>query len=184
MLAAVKFFLGQDEAADNSDEESDEDTMKAVNPSKAEIYNASKKAGLSPICRTVHGIASDDTADSGPAGQTIRLRSARHNVQCQYPRPSGHDTWTWEPCRCSVKRGVVQLPQAALRQCSCCMCSGGHGAVQGTASSKRKKMAKLKRVMAQVKKQDRRKRRDTDQNFAAIQLLQDPQVDFGPLRPV
>ena len=56
--------------------------------------------------------------------------------------------------------------------------------MQGTASSKRKKMAKLKRVMAQVKKQDRRKRRDTDQNFAAIQLLQDPQVYFGPFRPV
>ena len=52
MLAAVKFFLGQDEAADNSDEESDEDTMNAVNPSKAEIYNASKKAGLFPISRT------------------------------------------------------------------------------------------------------------------------------------
>ena len=53
--------------------------------------------------------------------------------------------------------------------------------MQGTASSKRKKMAKLKRVMAQVKKQDRRKRRDTDQNFAAIQLLQDPQVDLRPV---
>ena len=54
MLAAVKFFLGQDEAADNSDEGSDEDTFKAVNPSKAEIYNASKKAGRLPISRTVH----------------------------------------------------------------------------------------------------------------------------------
>ena len=43
-------------------------------------------------------------------------------------------------------------------------------------SSKKKKMAKLKRVMAQVKKQDRREKRNTDQNFAAIQLLHDPQV--------
>ena len=43
-------------------------------------------------------------------------------------------------------------------------------------------MAKLKRVMSQVKKQDRRKKRDTDQNFAAIQLLQDPQVGLHPLR--
>ena len=43
MLAAVKFFLGQDEAADNSDDEGDEETVKAVNPTKAEIYNASKK---------------------------------------------------------------------------------------------------------------------------------------------
>ena len=64
------------------------------------------------------------------------------------------------------------------------MCRNVRCAVQGTASSKRKKMAKLKRVMAQVKKQDRRKRRDTDQNFAAIQLLQDPQVDLQSLRPV
>ena len=48
--------------------------------------------------------------------------------------------------------------------------------MQGTVSSKKKKMAKLKRVMAQVKKQDRREKRDTDQNFAAIQLLHDPQV--------
>ena len=48
--------------------------------------------------------------------------------------------------------------------------------VQGTVSSKKKKMAKLKRVMAQVKKQDRREKRNTDQNFAAIQLLHDPQV--------
>ena len=44
MLAAVKFFLGQDEAADNSDDEGDEEAVKAVNPTRAEIYNASKKA--------------------------------------------------------------------------------------------------------------------------------------------
>ena len=59
-----------------------------------------------------------------------------------------------------------------------------HGAVQGTVSSKKKKMAKLKRVMAQVKKQDRREKRDTDQNFAAIQLLQDPQVVLCPVWPI
>jgi len=56
-----------------------------------------------------------------------------------------------------------------------------HVAVQGTVSSKKKKMAKLKRVMAQVKKQDRREKRDTDQNFAAIQLLHDPQVLPSPM---
>ena len=59
MLAAVKFFLGQDEAADNSDEVSDEDTIRAVNPSKEEIYNASKKAGLFPVPRIRHSFASD-----------------------------------------------------------------------------------------------------------------------------
>lgn len=56
--------------------------------------------------------------------------------------------------------------------------------VQGTVSSKKKKMAKLKRVMAQVKRQDRREKRDTDQNFAAIQLLHDPQVSICPVFPI
>ena len=50
MLAAVKFFLGQDEAADNSDDEGDEEAVKAVNPTKAEIYNASKKASSAHPC--------------------------------------------------------------------------------------------------------------------------------------
>ncbi len=54
---------------------------------------------------------------------------------------------------------------------------------QGTVSSKKKKMAKLKRVMAQVKKQDRREKRNTDQNFAAIQLLHDPQVRLASADP-
>ena len=42
-------------------------------------------------------------------------------------------------------------------------------------SSKRKKAAKLKRVMAAVKKQQRKTKRNHE-NFAAIQLLHDPQV--------
>ncbi len=50
MLAAVKFFLGQDEAADNSDDEGDDEAVKAVNPTKAEIYNASKKARAPHAC--------------------------------------------------------------------------------------------------------------------------------------
>lgn len=53
MVAALKFFLGQDEAADNeSDDESDEDEFKAVQPSKQEIYNANKKVGTATY--TVH----------------------------------------------------------------------------------------------------------------------------------
>lgn len=47
---------------------------------------------------------------------------------------------------------------------------------QGTPSSKKKKMARLKRVMATVKKQERREKADSSQGFAAIQLLHDPQV--------
>lgn len=48
--------------------------------------------------------------------------------------------------------------------------------LQGTPSSKRKKEAKLKRVMATVKKQERREKASATPNFAAIQLLHDPQV--------
>ena len=44
LLAAVKFFLGQDEASEgDGDEDVDGESAKAVNPSKAEVYNASKK---------------------------------------------------------------------------------------------------------------------------------------------
>ena len=57
-----------------------------------------------------------------------------------------------------------------MRRCLTVLC------VQGTPSSKKKKMAKLKRVMEKVKKQERREKRDSTQNFAAIQLLHDPQV--------
>ncbi|CAL8470003.1 g9545 [Coccomyxa elongata] len=89
LLAAVKFFLGQDEASEDGDDDVDGEGVKAVNPSKAEMYNASKK---------------------------------------------------------------------------------------GTPSSKKKKMARLKRVMATVKKQERREKADSSQGFAAIQLLHDPQT--------
>ena len=50
------------------------------------------------------------------------------------------------------------------------------GGAQGTASSKKKKQAKLKRVMHTVKKQARRERADGAEGFAAIQLLHDSQV--------
>lgn len=47
--------------------------------------------------------------------------------------------------------------------------------MQGTATSKKKKEKKLKRVMAAVKRQQRRTKR-THENFAAIQLIYDPQA--------
>lgn len=47
--------------------------------------------------------------------------------------------------------------------------------LQGTVASKKKKEKKLQRVMAAVKKQ-KRKATKTHENFAAIQLLHDPQV--------
>lgn len=48
--------------------------------------------------------------------------------------------------------------------------------MQGTAASKKKKKAKLQRVMATVKRAARKGRADNAQSFAAIQLLHDPQV--------
>ncbi|KAK9834281.1 hypothetical protein WJX81_003203 [Elliptochloris bilobata] len=89
-LAAVKFFLGQDEAPGaGSDDEDDDPEERVAGPSKAELYAAHKK---------------------------------------------------------------------------------------GTASSKKKKQAKLKRVMHTVKKQARRERAVGAEGFAAIQLLHDPQT--------
>ena len=43
MVAALKFFLGQDEAADNESDDDDADDFKAVQPSKAEVYKANSK---------------------------------------------------------------------------------------------------------------------------------------------
>ncbi len=47
---------------------------------------------------------------------------------------------------------------------------------QGTRSSKRKKQAKLKRVMATVKKAERKEEAKGTEGFAALQLIHDPQV--------
>ena len=43
-LAAVKFFLGQDEAGEGSDDEDDDAQENVAGPSKAELYAAHKKA--------------------------------------------------------------------------------------------------------------------------------------------
>jgi protein SDA1 len=48
--------------------------------------------------------------------------------------------------------------------------------LQGTKSSKRKKQAKLKRVMATLKKQARKEAAVGAEGFAALHLLHDPQV--------
>lgn len=43
VLAAVKFFLGQDEASEEDEDDDNGEEHKAVNPTRAEIYNAKKK---------------------------------------------------------------------------------------------------------------------------------------------
>ena len=48
--------------------------------------------------------------------------------------------------------------------------------LQGTISSKKKKQAKLKRVMGALRKNARKERGTGAESFAAVQLLNDPQV--------
>jgi hypothetical protein len=52
---------------------------------------------------------------------------------------------------------------------------------QGTKSSKKKKQAKLKRVMATLKKQARKEAALGSEGFAALHLLHDPQVGLARL---
>jgi hypothetical protein len=52
--------------------------------------------------------------------------------------------------------------------------------VQGTISTKKKKQRKLKRVQAAVKRAERREEGGRQENFAALQLLHDPQVRHTP----
>ena len=48
--------------------------------------------------------------------------------------------------------------------------------MQGTATSKKKKQAKLQRAMAAVKRQARREASAVAEGFAAVHLLHDPQA--------
>ena len=68
MVAALKFFLGQDEAADNESDDEDDDDFKAVQPSKAEVYKANSKVHAlltaADLCLSPAG-ASCDTASAG-----------------------------------------------------------------------------------------------------------------------
>lgn len=52
MVAALKFFLGQDQAAEDESDDDDDEEFKAVQPSKAEVYKANSKVRvLLPIPR-------------------------------------------------------------------------------------------------------------------------------------
>ncbi len=51
MLAALKFFLGQDtQAEDEASDGEDEAQLKTVQPSKTDIYKANKKVGEVCMC--------------------------------------------------------------------------------------------------------------------------------------
>ena len=71
-------------------------------------------------------------------------------------------------------RAALQRSQELHRLSVCCQVATL--LLQGTKSSKKKKQAKLKRVMATVKKQARKEGANPHDSFAAVQLLNDPQV--------
>ena len=54
MVAALKFFLGQDQAAEDESDDDDDEDFKAVQPSKAEVYKANSKVcvlmNILPAC--------------------------------------------------------------------------------------------------------------------------------------
>ena len=64
MVAALKFFLGQDQAAEDESDDDDDDEFKAVQPSKAEVYKANSKVCVlmgscpppSPFAPHPHGL--------------------------------------------------------------------------------------------------------------------------------
>lgn len=50
MVAALKFFLGQDQAAEDESDDDDDEEFKAVQPSKAEVYKANSKVRPVATC--------------------------------------------------------------------------------------------------------------------------------------
>jgi hypothetical protein len=85
MLAAVKFFLGQDDLADGDDSDEEEDNSNAVaGPSRSDVYNAKHKVWALYMC--VYVCFCDDTAmrqkitrmlSGDPPDQMFTMRSAR-----------------------------------------------------------------------------------------------------------
>lgn len=154
MLAALKFFLGQDEdnGADSDDEE--EEGPKLAQPSKAEVYKATKKAFCRfSLCQALAAVLID----------VLRLWSA-------FEEEGIHQEGTYRCLSETIEKccgAYLRYPALVTQETSM--------TVQGTAASKKKKEKKLQRVMAAVKKQ-KRKASHNHENFAAIQLLHDPQV--------
>jgi site-specific recombinase XerC len=77
---------------------------------------------------------------------------------------------------CTVKCCHNVLCGGHISQSSALFCA------QGTRSSKKKKQHKLKRVMATVKKSNKKSANSHHESFAAMHLLHDPQV--GAAQPL
>ena len=95
MLAALKFFLGQDEAeAADSDDEDEPDAPKLVNPSKAEVYKATKKVGgpkgVGSIPTSALSVASaaSQLPQAAPASDDSRSDSLGGHRRVHGPRSS------------------------------------------------------------------------------------------------
>jgi len=76
----------------------------------------------------------------------------------------------------SHTRQVMFQSVTTLSECDNIVRGIRYVGLQGTKSSKKKKHAKLKRVMATVKKQAKKENANPHDSFAAVQLLNDPQV--------
>ena len=160
MLASLKFFLGQDDAAEaGSDDEGNGGPTAArrsaadsglgpapAGPTSKDVYSAKSKANI-------RRPRPDHAAE---AGQRACLVWPDINKYPSYPGRAG----LWHPPRPAGSGTRCDPPPGA----------------QGTNSSKRKKAAKLKRVMHAVKKHERREAGFVSESFAAMQLLHDPQV--------
>jgi hypothetical protein len=81
-----------------------------------------------------------------------------------------------------VQVGLKRKAVCKLHQKPCLSCNWFTSAAapppfpQGTKSSKRKKQAKLKRVMHSLKRHARKEAAAGNEGFAALHLLHDPQV--------
>ena len=91
----------------------------------------------------------------------------------------------WAQGLCALRETGIKAPvfiachaAASMNGSSACLSARSVLLLQGTKSSKKKKQAKLKRVMATVKKQARKESANPHDSFAAVQLLNDPQVSY------
>ena len=131
MLAALKFFLGQDEAeAADSDDEDEPDAPRLVNPSKAEVYKATKKVGslegAGPIRPSAVSIASvaSRLAMSSPRIHWLEQRFLWVSQACA--RPS-HKFKSMLTTGCTAGDSVVQEEEG-------CQAEAGHGGSEETAA--------------------------------------------------
>lgn len=82
MLAALKFFLGQDQVPEGEEDESSEDEedgdIKALGPTRAEFYKANKKVWTVLLCLHMTFCPDDSIRLAGDQDRCCRLRGPSH----------------------------------------------------------------------------------------------------------